>query len=74
MFQFTTHTYFIKVQSLMYIWNDIDNRSINFMYVFSTTMTSSLAEIAGKTGQQPGNIFCLNDQTNIACFMIIRGV
>ena len=25
-------------------------------------------------GKQAGNIFCLNDQTNIACFMIIRGV
>ena len=37
-------------------------------------MTSSPLEIAGKTGQQPGNVFCLNDQTNIACFMILRGV
>ena len=26
------------------------------------------------TGKQVGNIFCLNDQTNIACFMILRGV
>ena len=25
-------------------------------------------------GKQAGNIFCLNDQPNIACFMIIRGV
>ena len=23
---------------------------------------------------QAGNLFCLNDQTNIACFMILRGV
>ena len=37
-------------------------------------MTSSLAEIASKTGQQPRNIFCLNDQANIACFMCFRGV
>ena len=26
------------------------------------------------TGKQAGNIFFPNDQTNIACFMIIRGV
>ena len=25
-------------------------------------------------GKQAGNIFCLHDQPNIACFMIIRGV
>ena len=39
-----------------------------------TTMNSSGAEIAGKTGKQPRNIFCLNDQANIACFMCLRGV
>ena len=26
------------------------------------------------TGKQARNIFCLNDQSIIACFMIIRGV
>ena len=35
------------------------------------TMISSGAEIATKSGQQPRNIFCLNDQGNIAC---LRGV
>ena len=36
------------------------------------TMNSLLAEIASKTGQQPRNIFCLNDQANIACFLCFK--
>ena len=35
-------------------------------------MNSSGAEIAGKTGKQPRNIFCLNDQANIACLMCFK--
>ena len=35
---------------------------------------SSQLQIEYFCRKQPGNIFCLNDQINIACFMIIRGV
>ena len=37
-------------------------------------MIASGAEIADYMWQQPGNILCLNDQTNIACFMFIKHV
>ena len=43
-------------------------------WTWTCTINSSPAEIAHFTAQQPGNIFCLNDQINIACFMYIRGV
>ena len=38
------------------------------------TMIAALPIFDIFMGKQAGNIFCLNDQTNIACFMIIRGV
>ena len=35
-------------------------------------MNSSGAEIAGKNGKQPRNIYCLNDHANIACLMCFK--
>ena len=38
------------------------------------TMIAALPLFDIFTGKQAGNIFCLNNQPNIACFMMIRGV
>ena len=46
--------------------------SLKLHFTLIYTMNSSGAEIAGKTGKQPRNKFCLNDQTNIACLMCFK--
>ena len=45
-----------------------------YMVMRVSTMIAALPIFDIFTGKQAGNIFCLNDQPNIACFMIIRGV
>ena len=54
-------------------------RCVRNMHYFSAsnkchTAISPRVEIEDFCRKQAGNILCLNDQTNIACFMIIRGV
>ena len=44
---------------------------IKLLVTYSVTMSAALPILDVFTGKQAGNIFCLNNQTNIACFMII---
>ena len=60
-----------KVQSAYY------GQTMAFTIIYgmdTITMIAALPIFDIFTGKQTGNIFCLNDQPNIACFMIIRGV
>ena len=67
----TTSSQLINLASIFSVSYNTDHQC-RHVHTGSITMNSSGAEIASKTGQQPRNIFCLNDQTNIACFMCFK--